>query len=159
LQFHEGPYTSNHDPAYIRSLLIKDIDEMGIDLVLSGHDHLYLRTTMREDEKAPIGEGTTYVTGGTCGNKFYEYKDYADRWTEIKADDFDRQIVNFVTISKDHIEFRSMQRTSPKEKAFKLLDSFRIEKSLSEQVMPAPISMVFPKYGIKVYAEQGEEAA
>jgi len=159
LQFHEGPYTSNHDPAYICSLLIKDIDEMGIDLVLSGHDHLYLRTTMRGDKKVPIGEGTTYVTGGTCGNKFYEYKDYADRWTEIKADDFDRQIVNFVTISSDHIEFQSMQRTSPKEKTFKLLDSFKIEKSQSEQVMPAPVSIVFPKRGIKVYAEQGEEAA
>lgn len=143
LQFHEGPYTSNHDPTYIRSLLIERLDAMGIDLVLSGHDHLYLRTTMRGDKKMPVGQGTTYVTGGTCGNKFYEYKNVADRWTEVMADDVNRQIVNFVTISKNYIEFRSMQRTAPKEKTFKLLDSFTIEKSLGEQALSVPISMLF----------------
>lgn len=159
LQFHEGPYTSNHDPTYIRSLLIDRIDAMDIDLVLSGHDHLYLRTSMLGDRKVAPGEGTTYVTGGTVGNKFYEYVEASRRWTEIKADEIDQQIINFVTVSKDKIQFRSMQRSEPKAKTFKLIDSFEIDKALGEMKKSLPISFALPKKGFNLVKEAGRRAA
>jgi hypothetical protein len=143
LQFHEGPYTSNHDPTYIRSLLVERFDKMGIDLVLSGHDHLYLRTTMLGDKKVPIGQGTTYVTGGTVGNKFYEYLETSRRWTEIKADEIDQQIVNIVTVSKDKIQIKAMQKSDPKAKTFKLIDSFEIDKALGGNKKGIPVTFDF----------------
>lgn len=59
-------------------------DECQVDLVLSGHDHMYARTkpiingeVVDEDYK-----GTTYILGGSAGIKYYSKKDDTnlDKW-------------------------------------------------------------------------------
>ncbi|MCL2522251.1 MAG: phosphodiester glycosidase family protein [Erysipelotrichales bacterium] len=44
-------------------------DELAIDVVFNGHDHIYSRTIARGNE---FGVGTTYITGGSAGTKFYD---------------------------------------------------------------------------------------
>ena len=59
---HAGPYTSNHDPLDVRDYYINDseysLDAMGVDLFLNGHDHIYIRSTVKNDIKVNTGDGT-----------------------------------------------------------------------------------------------------
>lgn len=58
--YSAGKHTNKPDTSIMRNVLIPVIDKLGIDLVLSGHEHMYLRTN------PVVGEGempeTTYVT-------------------------------------------------------------------------------------------------
>jgi hypothetical protein len=58
------------------------LDKYGVDLVLTGHDHSYMRSKpMRAGKQLPQGEsGTTYVVA-TGSEKFYPFQelDYAER--------------------------------------------------------------------------------
>lgn len=62
---HAGPYsTGNHGSACLaRGTLAPLFAEHGVDLVLSGHDHSYERST-------PV-DGTTYIVAGTGGAELY----------------------------------------------------------------------------------------
>ena len=57
---HAGPYTSNHDPLDVRDYYINDseysLDAMGVDLFLNGHDHIYIRSTVKNDIKVNTGD-------------------------------------------------------------------------------------------------------
>ena len=129
--FHAGPYSSNHDGTPIRDIAAARLEAMKIDLVLSGHDHLYLRTTMKGDRKVVPGQSTTYVTGGTAGNKYYAWLDRSAPYTEVKSDTFDCQIINVVLVNEEKISFWSMQRADPKKTGFKEIDYFEIPNALS----------------------------
>ena len=135
--FHAGPYSSNHDGTPIKNIAAARLEAMKVDLVLTGHDHLYLRTTMKGDQKVAPGQSTTYVTGGTCGNKYYAWLERSAPFTEVKADAVDCQIVNVVLVNEEKISFWSMQREDPKKTSFKQIDYFEIPNSLAK---PAPLS-------------------
>ncbi|TDF98654.1 S-layer homology domain-containing protein [Paenibacillus piri] len=69
---HQSPYNGRFaQPQYWRTVT-DAFDECGIDVVISGHDHLYLRSKlMNNNQVATIpGTGTTYITGATAGNQF-----------------------------------------------------------------------------------------
>ena len=111
---HAGPYTSNHDPLEVRDLFINDspysVDALGVDLFLNGHDHIYIRSCVKDGQKAEIGEGTTYVTGGTVGNKYYAYiPERSDDTTVAYHDDEDRQTFSIITVSEDAITGQAYQ--------------------------------------------------
>lgn len=75
---HKSPYTLGKDgkwpdAQYLKYSLCDVIDETGVDLVMSGHDHMYLRTkpvTARKEAQ----DGAVYVLGGTAGTKRYELR-------------------------------------------------------------------------------------
>jgi hypothetical protein len=143
--FHAGPYSSNHDGTPIKNIVARRLEAMKVDLVLSGHDHLYLRTTMKGDEKVAPGQSTTYVTGGTCGNKYYQWLERSKDFTEVYADKTDCQIVNVVLVNEEKIAFWAMQREDPKKTTFKQIDYFEIPKALSAapsaKASAAPVSV------------------
>lgn len=131
---HFGPYTSNHNPEHIKALCLSTFDRLKIDMVLNGHDHNYIRVTAKADKKVPIGQGTTYVTGGTIGNKFYEYLPRTDQWVSAHRDEFDQQIFSLVTVKPDGITLRAYQKADPKDKKFSkfnMIDSFTIPRPLA----------------------------
>ena len=71
---------------------------------MNGHDHIYIRATAANDIKANTGDGTTFITGGTVGNKYYEYlPDRSDYATDCYVDDEDQQVFSIITISEDAI--------------------------------------------------------
>ena len=129
--FHAGPYSSNHDGTPIMNIAAARLEAMKVDLVLNGHDHLYLRTTMDGSAKVDPGQGTTYVTGGTVGNKFYNWLERSKPYTEVKSDIFDCQVVNIVLVTEEKISFWSMQREDPKKTGFRMIDYFEIPKARS----------------------------
>lgn len=77
---HKSPYTLGKDgkwpdALYLQKKLAGVCDECGVDLVMSGHDHMYLRTKALKNN-APSAKGTTYVLSGTAGSKRYEIRTF-----------------------------------------------------------------------------------
>ena len=80
------------------------MDKMGIDLVLNGHDHLYLRTTMKGGVKTTPGNGTTYITGGSSANKYYDAENRP--WTQVLFDD-NKPVFTVLNVLSDRISITS----------------------------------------------------
>lgn len=90
LMFHHSIYSTagHHQSTYVQRFIngmCPVIDELGIDLVLMGHDHVYVRTFQMKgnepqteqtiDEKGRIVNptGTLYLTGNSStGSKYYD---------------------------------------------------------------------------------------
>ena len=79
---HKSPYTLGKDgkwpdALYLKETLTRVCELTGVDLVMSGHDHQYLRTkSLKNNRVVPEGEGVTYVLSGTAGSKRYEVRDF-----------------------------------------------------------------------------------
>ncbi len=77
---HKSPYSLGQDikfpdAQYVKKALTAICDECGVDMVMSGHDHMYLRTKSLVGNKVSQ-KGTVYVLGGTAGTKRYEIRSY-----------------------------------------------------------------------------------
>lgn len=77
---HKSPYTLGKDgkwpdALYLQSALAKVLDKCGVDLVMSGHDHQYLRTKALKGNEVDE-DGTVYVLAGTAGTKRYEIRSF-----------------------------------------------------------------------------------
>ena len=84
---HRSSYPQNYDEADVRELH-KVFDELDVDLVLSGHDHIYSRTNMDGGNKVEKGNGTYYVVGGcSSGSKYYGADVNGRPWTDVVYDD------------------------------------------------------------------------
>ncbi|SDE23954.1 S-layer homology domain-containing protein [Paenibacillus sp. UNCCL117] len=89
--FHRGPYGSIYDTEVVRQHWVPVLDEFGVDLVLNGHDHIYLRTVpLRGGQEVPAGQGTTYAIAGSTGPKFYSYTERS--WPLAKLDEEQTQM-------------------------------------------------------------------
>ncbi len=89
---HKSPYTLGKDGKWPDALYLQDsfaalCDEVNVDLVMSGHDHQYLRTKQIVNNK-PAQGGTVYVLAGTAGSKRYEIRPFlAEVFTRTKLID------------------------------------------------------------------------
>ena len=88
--FSQGTHYTDDDVVALRESLTPKLSEAGVDLVLSGHDHIYTRTHLMNGAEAVIPEGASksgdilipeddevlYVTSTTAtGGKYYDFQD------------------------------------------------------------------------------------
>ncbi len=79
---HKSPYSLGKDAKwpdalYLTQSLTDVLDECDVDVVMSGHDHMYLRTKpLYDNAVAEEGNGTTYILAGTAGTKRYEVREF-----------------------------------------------------------------------------------
>lgn len=100
--FHRGPYGSQYDTEIVRALWTPIFDRFDVDLVLNGHDHIYLRTfPMNGGSAVEPGEGTVYVVGGSSGPKFYGKTDRP--WQEVVFDE-PTQVYSVIEINGDQLK-------------------------------------------------------
>lgn len=79
---HRGPYGATYDTTDIRQAWVPVFDELGIDLVLQGHDHNYVRSyPLKKGAVVEPGKGTIYMVGNSGGVKFYPLKPRS--WQEV----------------------------------------------------------------------------
>ncbi len=106
---------------YTRTYFAPILEEMGVDLVLVGHDHVYAHTyPMKQGKPQAAGEkGTVYLGGGAAGWKFYDgaLYDYLD----FMYDD-DVAVYSAIEVKRD--EIRIQARTENGE----LVDDYVIVK-------------------------------
>ncbi|TLS51336.1 metallophosphoesterase [Paenibacillus antri] len=101
--FHRGPYGSYYSTEAVKRHWTPVFDEFGVDLVLNGHDHIYLKThPMKNGVPVEPGEGTVYVVGGSSGPKFYDLVEQP--WQE-KVYDRNIQMYSTVEVVGDTLTF------------------------------------------------------
>ncbi len=125
---HKWSIVGQHQPVYsvaegrnsdrIKAYLKPMYDKYDVDLVLSGHDHIYAR--MRGEENLRENEsltGPVYVVS-VAGSQVYmpEYYSYTDRLAS------NTQLYQKITVSNDSIEFKAFLATG------ELYDHFLIKK-------------------------------
>ena len=71
---HRPPYTAgSHEPDLaVRAALCPIFEQAGVDIVFSGHDHMYERTyPIRAGEKTDEQNGIVYIISGAGGARLY----------------------------------------------------------------------------------------
>lgn len=130
--FHHPPYTgSTHHAegqAFVKEAYCAIFDEAGVDMVFTGHNHLYERTApIRGDKVVGEGEGPVFITTGAGGASQYP--------EELPSPDYIRfykdKIYSFtlVDLAGDKLTLRQIDENE------KVLDEYVIDKSLKA---PAP---------------------
>ncbi len=119
---HSGWWTtSEHAPRDdLQRLWEPIINEHNVDLVITGHNHVYERTYPMPNGD-PEGSGTTYVTTGASGTSFYTFEEPQPEWMAF------RQNTTYGTfvfeIKENHIHCRYKTLGSGD-----VIDEFKIEK-------------------------------
>lgn len=137
-----------HKPLYSTSSHIKDkdivevikpmlgpvIDELGIDLVLQGHDHIYARTVqiyngektddIVTDGKVKNPEGTMYLISNTSGFKYYDQHPDANFELFEKTEQPKDQSYTGITINNKELKIESYLLNNSE-----VYDSYKIERT------------------------------
>ncbi len=147
--YSNGPHQSDSDVAAIRSQIDALAAACDVDLVLSGHDHVYNRTPFlsrgeaqdvaketqtyegQNYETALNPNGTAFVIAGTAGVKNYVQTPSADIPSEV-ALDLAVPVYSGITIDGDHLYYQAYKVEGGTST---LVDSFAISKS--EEDAPA----------------------
>ncbi|NEW07565.1 hypothetical protein GK047_16280 [Paenibacillus sp. SYP-B3998] len=102
--FHRPAYHTEdgRGPELVTYYLAPVLEELGVDLVLVGHDHALAWTYPMKNGK-PLkdgSKGTIYLVGGSSGWKFYDAVKH-DYLNYLYDDNF--PVYSAITINKDHI--------------------------------------------------------
>lgn len=124
--FHHPPYTSGkYTPTTrVQNTLVPVFDRAGVDVVFSGHDHLYERThPLRGGEIVGSGQGVIYIVSGAGGAKLYQEKSPENRpaWLAVLRNDI--HSFSHISISGNQLNFRQIDKNGS------LLDEWRLEKA------------------------------
>lgn len=140
---HRGPYGATYDSAHIRNAWTPAFDDLGIDLVLQGHDHNYVRSyTMKNGVKANDGKGTLYLTGNAGGVKFYPLKPRA--WQKVNIQP-KLQMYIAVTVSNDEMLIQ----------AYDVKNTLRDSVTLSKTAPGSDILNHWAKQSIQNWQDKG----
>lgn len=115
---HRGLYGATYDSATVRKLWAPAFDRAGVDLVLQGHDHNYVRSYPLDSGKKVLpGKGTVYITANTGGVKMYPKKQRA--WQEVGLQPYTQMFVA-VTVEQKKMTIQAYDINQ------KLIDSLTI---------------------------------
>ena len=136
--------TGKHSGGYIgeyRNGLAEDITALGVDVVLSGHDHVYTRSKMMDgltpaENNLIIGntayspKGTLYVCSNSCtGTKYYDQAVFDGDF--VAKDSYNR-----TTAVKFEVTENSISMTSYYLDDMTVFDTFTIDKRLPDDIEP-----------------------
>ena len=157
---HKSPYSLGKDikwpdACYLQESLAAVCDETNVDLVMSGHDHMYIRTKpLNDNEVVAQEDGTTYILAGATGSKRYEFRkfildNYFSQNILVKAvsqangeyfangnlDNIDETnkggIFNTISVNGGELKFASYV-VNDETLEIKLIDEFGISKAQGE---------------------------
>lgn len=146
---HVGTYIVNWDDPSEYPYIPAMCDELQVDLYLNGHDHEYIRTTVKNNEKAALGGGTTYVTTSSLGEKLDAFipDSAGGRYAVAHKDGAanSQQIFSMVTVDENGIHLTAYQRGEAADwSKYSVIDRFDITTSLTKgpqkQTPAAPVT-------------------
>lgn len=121
LATHRGIYAEKPRNQTPKEAFLDIVDECGVDLVLEGHDHTYMRTHKMKGDKVSE-EGTIYALIGSAALKRYDATDVHE-WVEV-VKPLPKELPNYVVISFDDDKISYTAKLIDGTE----LDSFEIEK-------------------------------
>ncbi|RUT45234.1 hypothetical protein EJP82_16270 [Paenibacillus anaericanus] len=146
VSMHKGAYSSGDNASaesdrvkFYRKYLIPVFDEMGIDLVFEGHDHMYMRSyqmlnnvaikNVVKDNQGNVVDpkGTVYLMGNSGAAKFYTINPSADNFFAAKNDQPNKKMFVDVSISGAVLKFTSY--TAVKNQSVAVYDAYSIKRT------------------------------
>ncbi len=148
--YSAGKNINKPDTIIMRNLLLPVMDELGIDVVFAGHDHMYMRTEPVKGEKVQEYEtvtevwngesttfalnpdGTTHILPSTAGTKRYSVNEDAIspilENSALARDTKDGGVFATVSLDSEHFVYKAyMVDDETGEKT--LIDSYGIKKT------------------------------
>jgi len=153
--YSAGKNINKPDTVVMRNLILPIIDELGIDVVFAGHDHMYFRSEPVKNEEVQTAEtvteywngerttfavnpdGTTHILPSTAGTKRYDVNENAmppilDS-AAVAMDTKDGGVFATVSLDSEHFVYKAyMVDDETGEKT--LIDSYAIKKTEREAV-------------------------
>ncbi|WP_339279229.1 S-layer homology domain-containing protein [Paenibacillus sp. FSL W8-1187] len=132
-------HVSDSDVVSFRSELTKVFDEMGVDLVLGGHDHTYTRSFQMlggeaQKDKLPDADGqvvdpkgTLYLITNAAGDKRYNVKTGMEFPYAAKYEQPGKEMFTGVQVSDDSIGFQAY--TTTEAGTTDAYDAYRIKRT------------------------------
>lgn len=106
--YYGGARTEDFGMAGDRAMVTETLDQLGVDLYIGGHDHLYKRTTITDGKVAETPEevalGTTFVTVGSAGPSFDENQEF---WWDDMVYDEELQTGVIIDVSDEGLRVRA----------------------------------------------------
>ena len=153
--YSAGKNINKPDTLVMRNHLLPIIDELGIDVVFAGHDHMYLRTEPVKGEEVQTAQtvteywngerttfalnpdGTTHILPSTAGTKRYDVNENAIspilQNSAIARDTKEGGVFATVSLDSNHFVYKAyMVNDETGEKT--LIDSYAIKKTEREPV-------------------------
>ena len=178
--YSAGKNINKPDTVIMRNLLLPVIDELGIDVVFAGHDHMYMRTEPVKGEKVQVAstvteywngesttfalnpDGTTHILPSTAGTKRYGVNEEAMppilESSAIARDTKDGGVFATVSLDSNHFVYKAyMVDDETGEKS--LIDTYAIKKTDREGVnedyedLPTDIGSTAGQHGITFVVE------
>lgn len=164
LMFHHSIYstTDHYTGAYVSRFIegmVPTIDDLGIDIVLMGHDHVYVRThlmkkntvmsqqTIDDEGNVVNPDGTIYITGNSpSGSKFYEIQLIDPAFAAVNSQ------LNVTTFSYVNVEGRKLSLDTYRTDTMEIVDSVSIVKNnpVNNYNGLSVDSLSFIKDGVKI---------
>ena len=145
VSFHHSVYSvANHavegDILQRREELTPVFDELGIDVVLMGHDHVYVRSNMMKGMKVSQEtkdltsvtdpEGILYLTANSAsGSKYYDIKTNISTDFVAKMDQSKQRSISNIEVSENSFKVTTYLYNS-NDNQWSTLDEFTINKSV-----------------------------
>ena len=121
---HYSIYSRKEEDNFYRPLFSKMFDKYDIDLVLSGHDHIYTRSAlMRGNEKVKSG-GTLYLEANTASGCNYDGQPDKTPWYAEKCIQLRTPTYVLLNFSEGRISIKAL-RSDTNE----IFDSYELTKS------------------------------
>ncbi|WP_235736980.1 metallophosphoesterase [Nocardioides alcanivorans] len=121
--YYGGSHGNDGPLAADRPKLTAAFEKLGVDLYIGGHDHIYKRSTIHDGRLAQGAEeealGTTFVTLGSAGPKFY---DNVVHWWDDVVFDEDIQMGSVVEVTDEGLQLRTYTIDGEE------IDSFTVKK-------------------------------
>lgn len=134
---HVGTYIVNFSDPSEYPYIPRMCDELQVDLYLNGHDHEYIRTSVKGNEKTALGGGTTYVTSSSLGEKLDAFlpDSAGGKYAVVHQDGAEnsQQIFSMVTVDTNGIHLTAYQRGVDADwSKYSVIDQFDITTSLTK---------------------------
>ncbi|EJL6420642.1 hypothetical protein NMR64_003734 [Vibrio cholerae] len=105
---HRPIYEANRNSGngLVKKYLENVIDKLDLDLVISGHDHIYARSFPVKYGKIS-GSGTTYIVAGSASAKFYDsYDGGISPLSEVLYDE-NIHVYSVLSVNKNDIQIET----------------------------------------------------
>lgn len=140
--FHHAPYSSaNHctdsDIIDRRNTLVPIIQSLGVDVVLSGHDHVYTRSNFMKDGTSELNQnvdsngtvidpkGVLYMTANSAsGSKFYDFNAKLDKSYVAKNEQNHEAEISNINVTSNTFKI-----TTYTVKDMGVVDTIKLEKT------------------------------
>ncbi|GFZ92400.1 hypothetical protein GCM10008018_43430 [Paenibacillus marchantiophytorum] len=146
VSMHKGAYSSGDNASaeidrvkFYRKYLIPLFDELGVDMVFEGHDHMYMRSyqmlnnvpikNVITDEQGNVlnPKGSIYLMGNSAASKFYDLNPNTDTFFAAKNAQPGKKMFVDVSLTSDVLKFTSY--TAVKDKPLAVYDAYSIKRT------------------------------